>query len=181
MSYPDPEQARWFAEEVQPHEPALRAYLRARFRSLPDVDDLVQESYLRVLRARGSGAIRSARAFLFQTARNAALDLVRKHRTVSLEALGTSDCPSVLHDGPTAADAAGKEQELALLREAIQALPPRCREVMVLQRIDGLSYHEIAARLGISEHTVSAQLTAGLLRCRDYLRQRGLLKEASRG
>lgn len=48
------EQARWFSEHVQPHEPALRAYLSKRFPSLPDHDDLVQETYARLLRV-GSG------------------------------------------------------------------------------------------------------------------------------
>ena len=42
----------WFAEEVQPHESSLRSYLRSVFPSLPDIDDLVQESYARLLRAK---------------------------------------------------------------------------------------------------------------------------------
>ena len=46
-----PEQARWFAEQVKPHEPLLRGYLQKRFPSLPDHDDVVQEAYARLLRA----------------------------------------------------------------------------------------------------------------------------------
>ena len=56
--------ARWFAEEVQPHEPALRAYLRARFPAVGDHDDLVQETYARLLRAREQGRLTYAKAFL---------------------------------------------------------------------------------------------------------------------
>ena len=48
------DQERWFAEEIQPHEPALRAYLRSRFPEVRDVDDLVQESFTRVLQSRGT-------------------------------------------------------------------------------------------------------------------------------
>ena len=44
--------ARWFAEEVRPHEPALRAWLRRQYPNLADMDDVVQESYLQLLRAR---------------------------------------------------------------------------------------------------------------------------------
>ena len=51
----DLETARWYDEEFRPHAPALRAWLRAQFPSLLDPDDLVQESYLRLLRARNSG------------------------------------------------------------------------------------------------------------------------------
>lgn len=50
------EQARWFSEHVQPHEPALRAYLSMRFPSLPDHDDLVQETYARLLRVPSSAS-----------------------------------------------------------------------------------------------------------------------------
>ncbi len=53
----------------------LRAWLRAKFPSLTDPDDLVQETFSRVLQARGTAPIASAKAFLFTTARNLALDL----------------------------------------------------------------------------------------------------------
>ena len=53
------EQADWFAAEVQPHESSLRAWLRGRFPTLTDVDDLVQEAYARLLRAQASGKVRN--------------------------------------------------------------------------------------------------------------------------
>lgn len=62
MSQQSPNQDRWFADEVQPHEPALRSYLRSR---ASDVDDLAQESYMRVLSTRKAGPIDSAKAYLF--------------------------------------------------------------------------------------------------------------------
>ena len=55
------DQARWFAEEVQPHDAQLRAYLRGAFPTACDVDDVMQESYLRVWRVRATGPISSAR------------------------------------------------------------------------------------------------------------------------
>ena len=67
------EQARWFAEEVQSCEPRLRGYLWNCFPALRDVDDIVQESFLRIWRVRAAQPIRSARAFLFRIARNHAL------------------------------------------------------------------------------------------------------------
>ena len=79
------EQARWFVEEVQPHESSLRAYLRGMFPSLPDIDDLVQESYARLIRAREVSRISYVKAFLFTTARNAALDIFRRGKVVSIE------------------------------------------------------------------------------------------------
>src|SRR5438132_9672112 len=72
------EHDRWFSEEIQPHEPALRAYLRARFPTLQDIDDQIQETYARLFRARKSGRRGLNRGYLFVVARNAALDIFRR-------------------------------------------------------------------------------------------------------
>ncbi|MBE7538148.1 MAG: RNA polymerase sigma factor [Bryobacterales bacterium] len=175
MSSQDLETARWFEEEVRPHANALRAWLRARFPSLVDPDDLVQESYLRLLRARGAGAIANTRAFLFTTARNVALDLVRRNRVVSTEPLVSGEPSYVLAEGSDVAEQVSRSQEIEILREAIRQLPARCREIMTLQRIQGLSNRQIAERLGLSIHTVNAQMVIGLMRCRTYLSERGVL------
>src|SRR5258708_30244283 len=81
----DSETARWFEEQVRPHEPGLRAWLRSHFPSLVDADDLVQDAFIRLLRAREAGPIENPRAFLFATARNVALDLYRHQRVITLE------------------------------------------------------------------------------------------------
>lgn len=171
----DSETARWFAEEVQPHEPILRSYLRRKFPALQDVDDVVQESFLRVLRARIDGNLRSARGFLFTAARNAALDVFRRRRP---EFHGTivEDAPlRVLEDRPGVAETVIHDQELSLLAEAIEALPLRCRQVLKLRKIYGLSHREIARQLGISERTVNVQVGLGVRRCADFLRNQGVL------
>jgi RNA polymerase sigma factor (sigma-70 family) len=172
----DAEQTRWFTEEVQPHEAALRAYLRGRFPTLLDVDDLVQDAFARLLRARDAGQVANPKAYLFAIARNAALDLFRRGKIVSIEGIAEIEHLSVLEDRPDAAEAASHEQELAILTEAIDSLPERCREIFVMRRLRDRSHHEIARALGISEHTVNAQLAIGILHCRKFLRARGVLK-----
>lgn len=174
MSSPSPDKVRWFAEEVQLHEPALRAYLRGRFPSLPDLDDLVQETYARLWRANETGTVRSAKSFLFTTARNVAFDLFRRKSVVSIEGVAEMDGLHVLDDQPGVAETVCREQELGLMLDAVRALPDRCREVLTLRKIYNLSHKEIAARLDISESTVNAQVAIGLLRCREYLRARGM-------
>jgi len=172
----DTEQTRWFIEEVQPHEPALRAYLRGCFPTLLDTDDLVQDAYARLLRARDAGKVSHPKAYLFATARNAALDLFRRDKIVSFQGIAEIEHLSVLEERPDAAEAASHEQEIAILHDAIDSLPKRCREILVMRRLHGLSHREIAQSLGISEHTVNAQLAIGLLRCRKFLQVRGVLK-----
>lgn len=173
----DPETSRWFAEEVQPHEPELRAYLRAKFSTHLDIDDLVQETYTRLLQAREHTPLRSAKAYLFTTARNAAYDFFRRRKIVSIEGIAEIELLPVFDDRPGVAEAACHDQELQLLAEAIQALPERCRRVLTLRKLHGLSHREIATRLGIAENTVNAQVAIGVLRLRDYLRARGLNQE----
>lgn len=176
MPPPDSEQTRWFAQEVQPHEPTLRSWLRGLFPSLPDMDDLVQESYVRLLRAREAGKVSQPKAYLFATARNAALDFFRRRKIVSIEAVGDMADSTVLDDRPGVADAISRQQELGLLAEAVKELPERCRQTLTLRLLYGLSHQEIAAELGVSEHTVKAQLAKGMRRCTVYFEERGLLE-----
>lgn len=173
---PPSEQARWFTEEVQPHEPALRAYLFARFPALGDHDDLVQEAYTKLLRARADGNLRHAKAFLFTSARNAALDLFRRRRVTRLESLSDFQEVSVLEEHPGVAEIVSRQQELDILADAVRMLPDRCRQVILLRYLDGLSYKEIAVQLGISPETVKVQMAKGMRRCADILRKRGVLK-----
>lgn len=162
---------RWFSEEVQPHASALRAYLLARYPTLPDVDDVVQDCIVRVLRARELGAVHTPRAFLFATARNLALDRLRRLRVVAFQHLEDEAAPS---DSTNVVEEVSRQQELDMLREAIQALPERCRQVFTLRTAYGLSQREVAARLDISENTVEKQMAKAVERCTEFFAERGL-------
>ncbi|MBI4622178.1 MAG: RNA polymerase sigma factor [Verrucomicrobia bacterium] len=172
----DQSAARWFAEEVEPHEFRLRAWLAGRFPQLRDVDDVVQDTYVRLFRARRSGAIRSVQAFLFTAARNSALDIFRRRKASAADSLYEVAGLSVLDERPNAAESADASQELEILAEAIRHLPHRCRQVFTLRKIYGLSQREVAAHLEISEHTVEVQMGKGARRCADYLRARGITR-----
>ena len=165
---------RWFAEHVQPHEAALRAWLRGRFPDIADLDDLVQEALTRVVQARATIRVGGAKAFLFTTARNLALDQMRRRQIAAIEPVAEIEALSVYDETPTAAETAARHQELELLTLAIQSLPDRCRQVLTLRKIYGLSQREIAAQLGISEHTVEAQVGNGVRRCAEFLARHGL-------
>lgn len=177
---PPTEQARWFAEEVKPYEPALRAYLLKRFPSLPDHDDLVQETYTRLLRARESGRLTFAKAFLFTAARNVAIDMFRRRRTVAHEPLSEFEELPALDEAPGVVDRLDRQQRLDLLIEAVASLPERCRQVMMLRHLDGLAYKDIAERLGISPETVKVHMVKGVRDCTAFFRKHGMLETEAR-
>lgn len=166
--------ARWFAENVQPHAQALRAYLVKRFPSLPDHEDLLQETFFRLLRAREAGQVRFSRAYLFVAARNTAIDSFRRQRRTAAEAVPEFESAQVPDTAPTQPERMDRQQQLELLKAALQDLPERCREVNLLRHVEGLSYREIAERLGVSVDTVKSHLLHGLRECTHYLRRRGL-------
>lgn len=175
-----PTLSKWFAEEIQPHEPKLKAWLRARFPKLEDLDDLVQDTYLRLFRTKGEGKFEQPKAYLYTTAKNAALDRCRRNQIVAFEPIAEPaelDVPEEAPDGCAISDLHAK---IDVLARALQTLPKRCREVLILRKHYGLTHKEIAEKLGISTNTVNAQITQGMLRCRAYFREHGYTDEKGR-
>ncbi|MDB6092474.1 MAG: polymerase subunit sigma-24 [Verrucomicrobia bacterium] len=155
-----------------PHEPMLRAWLQSRFPTEMDFDDILQESYLRVLQARDRAEMASPKAFLFAIARNLAVDRLRHRKVTQVESFADTDVLAVLDDGEGIPETLARNQELEFLTAAIQALPDRCRQIFTLRKVYGMSQADIARKLRVSESTVSAQLTIGLHKCTDFMRRR---------
>jgi RNA polymerase sigma factor (sigma-70 family) len=164
----------WFKENVQPHESGLRRWLHAKFPSLPDLEDLIQESYARLFRAYRAGKVQSPKNYLYTTAANAALDRFRHAKVRREDSLEVSGQAAVLQDRTDVAEAVSRNQELIVLREAISSLPPRCRQVFTLRKLYGMSHAQISRQLGISPKTIEAQINIGMQRCAAYLRSRGM-------
>lgn len=173
MSPQNPEQSRWFAEEVLPHEAKLRAWLRGRFPAVTDTDDLVQEAYARLMQVHATGPIACPRALLFVTARNLALNHLRHQRIERPEGAAEIDALSVVDEREGAPEVLAQAEDFQVLIRAIQSLPERCRQIVTLRKIYGLSQKEVAERLDISEHTVEAQGGIGLRKCIEYFRRHG--------
>ena len=129
----------------------------------------MQEAFTRVLRAHEAGLIESPRAFLFATARNLVLGRLRHERVSGgAYALAETELQNVMDEAADVPHAVAHAQELELLTHAIQSLPTRCRQIVTLRKIYGLSQKEVAAQLGISEHTVEAQGTIALRKLGEF-------------
>lgn len=140
----------------------LRAWLRARFPVEQDIDDVIQEAVYRVLQARTQGEVRSPKAFLFATARNLVIGQRRKSIRQGQFLLADLDELGVLDEGADVSSAVAHAEELELLTRAIQSLPDRCRQIITLRKIYGMSQGEIARELGISINTVDTQAGIGM-------------------
>jgi RNA polymerase sigma factor (sigma-70 family) len=165
------ERNAWLAKEILVHERALRGYLSRFFKNVADIEDVVQETYARLLGLSDSASegVRNWHAFLFTSARNVALDRIRKARVVSLDTLAEMGSADVLDQTPSADEALNARQELALLLETIASLPDRCREALTLRKLYGLSQREIAKRLAITESTVEKHVAYGVRLCAERM------------
>ena len=171
---PPGDTTRWFAQEVHPHGAQLKAYLRGSFPAVRDVDDVVQESYFRVWKARAVQPIQSAKAFLFTVARRLALDALRHERRSPVESVGDLARLDVLEDRPSVVELVSEREKIHLLGEAVGSLPGRCRKVIFLHKIKGLPQRDVATQLGLSEKIVEHEVTRGVKQCREFFRKSGI-------
>lgn len=124
-------------------------------------EDLLQETYLRVTRALSERAIDHLEPFVFQTARNLALDHLRARRIQSrtmLEDVPLEVVQNVAAPLSSAEDAAHAEQMLERLNISLNQLSPRQQQIFILSRLQGHSYLEIAEKLSVSLSTVQKDL-----------------------
>ena len=151
----------------------LRAWLNSRYAEQIDVDDVIQEALIRVLRAREEKDLNSPKAYFFAIARNLALDHIRRSRVVFNESIFCNEAMDLLDEAESIEETVSRNQELEILTEAIQALPERCRRVFTLSKVYGMTYNQIAEEMGITFNTVSAQIANGLSKCREYMSKHG--------
>lgn len=152
----------WFIREVLPLEAALMQFLRRSGRSEADIADLRQEVYLRVCRQAEKEIPHPVKPLLFAIARNLLIDQVRRGQVIPIESVADLEAVNVAGDTPGPDRTLMAREELLLLRAALEKLPPRCREALILRRIEGLSRRQIAERMGISENTVSEHINTGV-------------------
>ncbi|MFC4726704.1 RNA polymerase sigma factor [Coralloluteibacterium thermophilus] len=155
--------ARMFAE----HRATLRGFFTRRGGG-EDADDLVQEAYLRLLRAwQGRGeAIAAPEAYLYTVALNLAREQAVKRRASPLGQEELERLATVLGSDACAEQEAERAQRRRRILALLAGLPERTRTVLVMQYRDGLSYRQIGERLGISTHAVKKHVVRGLSECR---------------
>ncbi len=138
-----------------------------------DVDDILQETFIRTYVASQKTQIRHPRAFMLRTARNLALNQVtsahhtRLHQTEDFSPSSVNGVTETLES-----ELESEERFLGFCR-AVRQLPVQCRRVFVLKKVYGLSQRDIAQHLGIAESTVEKHVAKGLLACLQSMQAQG--------
>lgn len=161
---------RLFAE----HRTALEAFFHRRIKTKSDAPDLAQEVYLRMLRVSDADAIRNPELYLYTVANN----LVKEHAVLDRRQSSGIDVDDTtvqqqLAELPAFDADLDAAQRMTRLREVLAHLRPTHRAAVVLHYRDGLSYPEIAGRLGVSSHMVKKYLAHSLLHCRRRMARLG--------
>ncbi len=148
---------RYFESTLWPHLRAAYNLARWMVRNDHDAEDVVQESFLKAFKAQESFRGEQARTWMLAIIRNTALDFLRRHQASAAIPLGEGLDPADRSPGPERQllDQSRRER----LRRAISSLPEEFREAIVLREIEGLSYKEIAAVLGVPMGTVMSRLS----------------------
>ncbi|HVP86114.1 MAG TPA: RNA polymerase sigma factor [Rhizomicrobium sp.] len=166
----------WFAREILPLEASLMQFLQHNWRHKAEIADLRQEVYTRVYESALQRIPEKPKHFLFATARNLLIDRARQARVIPIDAASDLETLDPASDTPGPDQIVMARDELRRLQAALEKLSPRCREAVVLARIQGLSRREIAQRMGVTEGTAAQYLADGICALVEHLQRGGKAK-----
>jgi RNA polymerase sigma factor (sigma-70 family) len=147
---------------------ALRSFLARRRLSREDVADIVQETFSRVLKARNIEEINNPKAFLFQVATNVRLN-AEKHRRYGIEQAVGAFPVEIASEDPGPFGRLKSEQELEIVRAALEELQPQCRQAFVMNRFEHMTFRQIAAELGLSVSMIEKHVSHAIAHMRARL------------
>ena len=137
-----------------------------------EVEDIVQETYVRLCQVAKPEQILYPKSYLFRTARNLALDSVKRGDNRLTEPLNEGQeegVGNVISDADEVLEQAATSEEFDRLCEAVRLLPVQARRVFVLKKVYGYSQREIAAELGLAQSTVEKHIALAVRRCARYM------------
>lgn len=157
------------------HRRELLAFLTRKLRDAETAADLTQETFLRFVeqgRSGSSALVTHERSYLYRIAGNLVVDYVRQRRRDLTDVYPDEELTALPDEAPSPERVALGKGELERLRDAIRQLPDRTQRVFVLARLEGLTYREVAERLGISESSVQKHLAIAIQHAMHALRDR---------
>jgi len=144
-----------------------------------DIDDIVQETFLRSFEADLQQEIRYPRAFMLKTARNLALNHVDRSEQRLVDSTEETLGWDALEQTASVEAQVDSQERFRNFCRAVSELPLQCRRAFILKKVYGLSQQEISRYLGISESTVEKHIAKGMLGCWSYLEARGMARRST--
>lgn len=162
---------RAFDRLVEPHAPRLLALARRLLASTPEAEEAVQNALASVwINRRRLEAGRPVSGYLTTITLNKCRDRLRRRRAANFLGFGHGMEEAIApDDAPDPESAAADREDLSRVRQAIERLPVRLREALVLVTIDGRSQREAADLLGVTEKTVETRIYRARNRLREKL------------
>jgi len=150
---------------------ALRTFLARRSLNREEVADIVQETYCRIHQAGNVDEIRNPKAFLFRVASNVWLNQRKLRRNEMERATHDLESLQVASEDPGPYRSVMGEQELALVRAALEELPPTCRAAFVMNRFENMTYPQIAGALQLSVSMIEKHISYAIAHMRKRLEE----------
>ncbi len=140
----------------------VKKLLRLRGTSYEDAEDLVQEAVLRLhIYARTGNAVRDPESFVTRTALNLAVDAVRHSRADRFETTPV-EYLTIVDTRPSPDEVFEAEERLHMMKDALDRVSLRTREVFFMHRLQGFSHAEIAGRLGVSTSAIEKHIASAV-------------------
>jgi len=152
--------------------PSLRRFIARYFARQEDIEDVLQETYARAADSK-TEQINSPKSYLFQIARNIALNELNRKSNKVTDYIGDLVNPELDNDDVSIEAQVHDRLKMETFSSAVDELPDQCRRVFLLRKIYGLTHKEIARQLDISVSTVEKHLAKGLLRCSQNMNKKG--------
>jgi RNA polymerase sigma factor (sigma-70 family) len=152
-------------DTIRRYHDSLVRFLRQRLRVKEDAVDIAQEAYIRMLQYEGSQKIDSPSSMLFRIAINIATDQFRTEAARRVSGQVSIDDMELPSQQPSVDREIAAAQDLEILYQAIEGLPPKCRMVFLLSRAQRMTYAQIAVHCGISVKMVEKHISHALAIC----------------
>lgn len=153
---------RWFIEDVLPHERVFLAHARRFCVNAEDAADLVQDVYAKLFGLEAWRGLSNPRAYALTMIRNMAIQRLRRARVVNIRQMAGLDAADLTDETPDAQHQTIDREQLRRLLKAVERLPDRCRQIVIMRRFDEKSPQEIARILGLSLSTLEKRLARGM-------------------
>lgn len=159
----------WFYGEVLPLGPSLTRFLRRKWPNESEIADIRQEVFTRAYLSAREALPVHVKSFVFTIARNYMIDCAKSAHVVSMRHVADLESTLVPPDNLTPDRTLLAREDLRRLQLGLDRLPPRCREVVYLRKVEGLSTREVAERMKVTIDTVEQQTRYGIRALNDFM------------